>query len=403
MKTVDLLRLSSRMFKSRMSRTILTITGVSVGIATILFLVSMGYGLQRLLLEKITTSEALLTVDVTAGSNDAFILTNESLEEFTALEGVEKVSPQVDLPAQIAFDDLTSDVLVHLTQPDFFSLSGMETIGGALFEEGDTQKIVVSQAFSLLFGLDDTTVIGSEVDLTLFVPEISTEEDSGGILSLDILEFDEPFEIVGLLADDAQPMVFVPLDILSTRAVPFYQLVKVKMTATEFLEPVRQHILDLGFSVSALSDLVDQANKIFFAFQIILAIFGVFALIVSAIGLINTMTIALLERTQEIGVMKSIGAARRDIANLFLMESSMIGFLGGFFGVLLGYGAGEGFNLFVNILAKNLGGDPVDLFDRPLWFIATIIVFSTVVGVIAGIMPSRRAAKINPLSAIKYK
>ena len=101
--------------------------------------------------------------------------------------------------------------------------------------------------------------------------------------------------------------------------------------------------------------------------------------------------------------MRAIGAARTDIRNLFLIESTLIGLIGGVFGILLGFFGAFVFNLGIKLLARILGGQSVDIFFTPLWFMLFIIIFSTSVGFVTGIFPARRAAKLNPLQALRYK
>jgi ABC-type antimicrobial peptide transport system permease subunit len=132
-------------------------------------------------------------------------------------------------------------------------------------------------------------------------------------------------------------------------------------------------------------------------------LFGIIALIVSAIGMFNTMTITLLERTEEIGIMKSIGASDRMISLMFIMEAAIMGFLGGVVGIIIGFLEGETFNFLVNLIATNFGGEKVDLFYSPLWFVMSIIIFSAFVGFLTGLAPARRASKIDPLEALRYK
>src|SRR5207248_8742683 len=110
---------------------------------------------------------------------------------------------------------------------------------------------------------------------------------------------------------------------------------------------------------------------------------------VSAIGMFNTITIALLERINEIGIMRAIGVRKRDIQILFLVESMLMGSLGGVGGVLLGIGGGKLANVGINLLASHFGGASVNLFYFPLWFIVFIIAFSTLIGILTGIYPSR--------------
>jgi putative ABC transport system permease protein len=132
-------------------------------------------------------------------------------------------------------------------------------------------------------------------------------------------------------------------------------------------------------------------------------LFGTIALFVSAIGMFNTMTITLLERTEEIGIMKSIGASDSSISVMFFMESAIMGFLGGISGVVIGWLGGKLFNILINLVATRFGGQQVNLFTTPLWLVFGVIGSSAVVGFLTGFVPARRASKIDPLDALRYK
>jgi putative ABC transport system permease protein len=198
-------------------------------------------------------------------------------------------------------------------------------------------------------------------------------------------------------------MVYINYKSLENIQVQKYDRVKIKCVSNSEMNNIRDKIMEKGFIVSSLSDTVDQANQVFSIIQIILMCFGIVALVVSAIGMFNTMTIALLERTNEIGIMKSIGASNLSISAMFIMESAVMGFLGGLGGVLIGLLGGRFFNFLINTLAKRLGGESVSLFYSPLWFVILIILFAGVVGLFTGIVPARRASKIDPLDALQYK
>src|SRR6185503_7131583 len=122
--------------------------------------------------------------------------------------------------------------------------------------------------------------------------------------------------------------------------VPYFERVQVRVKDGKYLGSVQDEILAKGFTVTALSKTVEQANKIFQGIQAVLAVFGGIALTVSAIGMFNTMTVTLLERTAEIGVMRTIGASSRDIVILFVAEAVIVGLLGGFVGIAMGVGIG---------------------------------------------------------------
>ena len=134
-----------------------------------------------------------------------------------------------------------------------------------------------------------------------------------------------------------------------------------------------------------------------------LALFGGIALIVSAIGMFNTMTVTLLERTNEIGIMRTIGASPSSIKVLFLSESIVMGFLGGIVGIIIGVGGGTLINFLLNTLATRMGGMAISLFRFPLVFLSFIAIFSAVMGFFTGVFPARRASSLNPLDAIRYK
>jgi putative ABC transport system permease protein len=185
--------------------------------------------------------------------------------------------------------------------------------------------------------------------------------------------------------------------------LPDFSKLKVKCASTNEVEGVRAAVVEKGLIASSISDIVDQANKVFSVVQIVLMMFGVIALVVSAIGMFNTMTITLLERTEEIGIMKAIGASNTAIWLMFISEATMMGFLGGFGGVIIGYLEGEAINLIINLIATRFGGERVDLFYSPLWFVSTIIIFGAFVGFLTGIFPARKASKIDALDALRYK
>ncbi|MFH1657022.1 MAG: ABC transporter permease [bacterium] len=397
MKKIDLFRLSIENFKSRKSRIVFTVLGFSVGIGAILFLVSLGFGLQKNLLEKITTAESLLALDIAPAETKIISLTPASLQEISNIPGVEKVSPRAIFSSQITLENITSEVTLNLIDPDYFNLNGVLPNSGEVFNDNDSQKAVINTSVAELSNLDPKTILGKKIKLAIFMPE---EE------SLEVESFiaDEEFEIVGVLDEaDSPPQVYVKRTDLKKLPISEYHFAKVKVTSSEETEVVRERLISMGFLVSSLSDVIEQANKIFGVIQIVLGIFGVVALFVAAIGLINTMTISLLERTSEIGIMKAIGASPKDIQWIFLADSIIIGFLGGLGGIAMGIITSQIFNWLVNILANNLGGQPVALFYYPLWFILSISILSITVGFIAGFFPAQRAAKLNPLSALRYK
>lgn len=402
MLTSDIFRLATRMFRTNRSRTLLTILGIGVGIGAILFLVSFGYGLQRLILGHITSDDALLSLDVSLGDFENIKLDKDAVDEIKSIPGVDLVSPLVSTQAQMSIGDVSTEIQVSFADSEYFRLDGTSVKKGKLYsdEEKDKHKIVISSSALRLFNLDESNAMDKKIKFTLFTIEDS--EDATKI-ARNSVPLDAEYQIVGIIDEEASNYVYMPFANSEYLKINTFSNAKVKVKTKEDLDPVRDAIIEKGFTVSALSDIIKQANQIFSIVQIILASFGIVALAVSAIGMFNTMTIALLERTQEIGIMKALGATAADIWKMFLAESVIIGFLGGACGIFVGFMGGEIFNYGINTLAGAMGGEKIDMFYTPLWFVTLIITFSTVVGLGTGFYPAKRAAKINCLEALRYK
>lgn len=380
-------------------RTLLTILGISVGIGAILFLVSLGYGLQNVVLERIATSDALLSLEIQSKSEN-LPLDKEAVDKISKISAVKEISPLVTFFGQAIVGDLNGDIAINGVNPSFFKLSGIKLKSGRVMNNGADNEVVISTAGMKLFNADDPAqILGKEMNLAIFVPKQIDKEN----IETEIVKKDQKFKVVGVLEDDSSNFVFIPYQTVSDLNIESFNQIKIKVAEARFLESARNEIVGMGFSVAAISDVIDQASKIFSIVQIVLALFGVIALIVSAIGMFNTMTIALLERTQEIGIMKSLGATRRDIWQMFLVESVLMGFLGGLGGLGVGFLGGALFNYGINLMAAHFGGESLKVFQSPVWFVIVIVVTSAFVGLLTGLYPARRAGRLNPLVALRYK
>lgn len=400
MRFNDILKLSLRMFRARTLRTILTILGMGLGIAAILFFVSLGYGLQRTLLEKITTADSLVTLDVSNDTGKQAWLTPENMEDLGRIPGVVETSPAVAFRGQARVGDITLDVDATGTTPTFLRLGGTKTVAGTLLDDRFPDSVVVSRSVVQTFGIDPEAAVGQTMTLALYTDR-PTEGDpgtKGKEISLGTL----PATIAGVV-DSNSNVIYFHLDAVPDLRVASFDQLKLKTGSSDVLGQVRDTVIGKGFSVSSLSDTVAQANKVFGAVQLTLMFFGLVALGVSAIGMFNTMTIALLERTEEIGIMKSIGASRGSIALMFVVESTTMGLLGSLVGVFLSFVGGRLINLLINLVAVRFGGQAADLFYSPPWFVGAIIFFGAFVGFLTGLFPARKAGSIDPLDALRYK
>ena len=184
---------------------------------------------------------------------------------------------------------------------------------------------------------------------------------------------------------------------------PVYKQIYVEATSDQVFSSLRSALVAQGFMISAHIDLVRQAQQVTNIITIILGVFGIAALLVSAIGMFNTMIVGFLERTYEVGVMKALGATDSDVRRLFLTEALVMGLAGGLVGVVLGVGLGELFNIIVSLIAQHYGGSGFTLFVSPAWFILVVIGVSALIGLAAGFIPARRATALSPKEAFVRK
>ena len=181
-----------------------------------------------------------------------------------------------------------------------------------------------------------------------------------------------------------------------------YSSVTVKVSRPEATQDVAERIKALGYSTLSLADALQGIRWVFIILNSILGLIGSIALIVSSLGIVNTMVMSILERTREIGIMKAVGASDGDIRRIFLVEASVIGLMGGASGLFLGWVIGRAINLGANLYIESQGGPSVTLFSLPWWLVTGALLFSIAVSVVAGSYPANRAARLEPMSALRH-
>ena len=187
-----------------------------------------------------------------------------------------------------------------------------------------------------------------------------------------------------------------------------YNQVVVKVSDPREALDISQQITDMGFQAFSPQSFVESINSFYRVLQFVFGGVGAIALLVAAIGIANTMTMSILERTREIGLMKAVGATNRDVLAIFLGEAAGIGFLGGLGGVIIGWLAGQALNVIAIVYlagqAGQQGGAPPSVaVYTPYWLPLFALIFSTIIGMISGLYPALRAATMIPVLALKYE
>lgn len=375
-------------------RSSLTMLGIIVSIASIVMLVSLGVGLQKLSVDRIAGINALTRISVTAQSGSDQKVNDKTVKDIEKIANVTKVSKEVQFPAQMSFVQTKSEVVAIGIEKTNLSFSDIIVTSGREFED-NANEILLSKAALKLFGKenDPEGILNKEATLKVVFPG----NDKNAVVNKDFV-----VKVVGVTADETLASAYAPLALLKTSEIKNYNSLTIKVSDRKYIKSVKSEIETLGYAVTTISDLVDQIDQAFLYFQIILGIIGSIALFVAAIGIINTMTISLLEKTHEIGVMKAVGASDWDIWKIFITESGIMGFRGAIYGLLTGWLTGKLINFVIAVTIKTNGvNEKMELFIMPLNFAIFVASTAIILALFAGIYPAMRAARLSPLQALK--
>jgi len=184
---------------------------------------------------------------------------------------------------------------------------------------------------------------------------------------------------------------------------PSYSSLTVRVKSPSLVEATEAKLKDLGFSAFSLLDASKSLRIFFSVFDLLLGIFGSLALAVATLGIINTLVMAILERRREIGVLKALGAADRDVMYLFFVEAGVMGLFGGVLGTVLGWLIGRTLTLGTNLYLHRQNLPGVDISSVPWWLVLLSILFAVLVSLAAGLYPASRAARLDPVQALRYE
>ncbi len=264
--------------------------------------------------------------------------------------------------------------------------------------ETAVKQAVVNRAMLNILGVEEKDAINQTFEVSFIVTTSLLQDGETNVESNPAT-----YTIVGVIPQDDVPYFYVPFIDLRGLGVANYSQVKIVTEDKNDLAGIRQQIEAKGYVTNSVTDTVEQINRLFATLRTVLALIGTVALGVAALGMFNTMTVSLLERTREIGLMKAMGMKSFEVKELFLTESMIMGFFGGLLGLFLGALAGELLGLIISIFAIAKGVGYIDIAHIPPAFIILIIALSLIVGIVTGIYPARRATKTSALNALRYE
>jgi putative ABC transport system permease protein len=461
MKTYDLSELALRNLRESSLRNSLTTIGISVGVASLVAMLSLGIGLQKLATRHLAKSGLFDTVVVTsrremrgfsrdderstASAAESRTLDEPARHEIERLPDVLEAYPDIRFITELRYQDKPHLTMVSGIPDSARSNDAFAGIPGSFFSSETAPEVILQKSFAMeLLGKtpppgqeDDVPVnelakplLGQELTMRyaqrLTTQSTSDPAQSDSDSSYSVISREQRLKIVGISDLDPDSMrgaararVFLPLKLAQELRVmqpsdvrdsmrgfnkqPSYSTISVRVKNPKQLESVEQAIKKLGFNTFSILDATRSLRQFFAVLDLFLGIFGSLALAVASIGIVNTLVMAILERRREIGIMKAIGASDGDVRKLFFAEAGAMGLLGGFVGVALGWAIGHIINLGTNIYLKRQALPPENFWAVPWWLVGAAIVFAFVVSLVSGLYPAARAARLDPVQALRYE
>ncbi len=461
MKLRDLGELAVRNLREAILRNSLTTLGVAVGVASLVAMLSLGVGLQTLASQRLTKSGLFDAVFVTSRRDfrgpggegregpprkssappEKFKpLDEDARRQFAALPNVVDVYPQIRFLTDVRYQGNSYSTNVLGVPESSRATSAFDAITGKYFSSPAAEEAILQADFAKELSPQTATLVGQEITLryaerrAVSSDEISREQDidkqldemmSGGI---SIVSREKKLRIAGIIESDPSAgiggfgggRVFLPIRVAEQlhaaqandvqdfvrgggSGKPTYAALTIRARSPKDVLPIEDAIKKLGFSAFSLLDASKTLRQVFIVFDMFLGLFASLALTVASLGIVNTLLMAILERRREIGVLKALGATDGDVRSLFFAEAGAMGLFGGIFGVALGWLIGQALTWGTTIYLRRQDLPGVKISYVPWWLAASAIAFAIAVSLVAGLYPATRAARLNPVEALRYE
>jgi putative ABC transport system permease protein len=357
-------------------------------------------------------------------------------QEIERLPNVTEADPDIRFITELQYQNqphLTMVVGLPFSMKDNDAFEGMQ---GKFFSSDSAPEALIQKSFAEeLLGREEKP--GSEINIVelaqpllghelvmRYAERVASQDNDASAYS--VVQREQRLKIVGIsdldpdvMRGSARARVFVPLGLAenlhmmqpsdlrdSMRAfssTPSYLTVTVHVKSPSRVRSVQDAINKLGFSTFSILDATRSLQRFFAILDLFLGIFGSLALAVASLGIVNTLVMAILERRREIGIMKAIGGSDQDVKKLFFVEAGSMGLLGGALGVVLGWLIGQAINFGTNIYLKRQELPPEQIWLVPWWLIFGAIGFALLVSLFSGLYPASRAARLDPVQALRYE
>jgi putative ABC transport system permease protein len=436
MTTYELILFVFENLRRQRGRVLLTSLGVTIGSAAIILLVALISGLQQTATAQFAGNANLTQITVSTGfgrftgggggsvrtgstTSTELSLTNDVLAQFAALDHVERViaTQSVQGGATLSFQRFTGRANITGVAVDDLTLLGYTVAKGTGVLDSGQVVIgaeVPNNFYRANYSGSNATLTTDLLDKTLTLT-LSKKSDGGTQSKVFRLHVVGILEETSSQTDYALYITMNDADTMTTWSngervdhdSDSYSSLIVEVDDTNHVMDVSDILTNLGYQATTPQSFLENVNALFTVLQLVFGGVGAITLLVAAIGIANTMTMAILERTKEIGLLKALGASNQDILKVFLGESAGIGLLGGVGGIMIGMVLGGVINTlalpYLESQAASSGttSTVTSVVNIPWYLPVFALVFCGCVGIISGLYPSLRAASLAPVIAFR--
>ena len=409
----DNFNLAFKNIRERMSRSVLTLLGISIGIMAIISLMALGEGMNQAVTVELSSLSDTIIVTVGSGFDIGSLmggnglddtngehLTDRDISDIGRIQGIKKISTQLSGVGVLRYNGLDVAATLSGMEIDILQLQydANDLEAGMLLEMGDQNKCLIGHSVAHEY-FDADISIGSRIKINgekTVVQGIFSQFGSGGIGSTD--------DIVLLTSRDFKRITGESN--ITSAAIQVYDVTQVEAIADEIEQAINENHGDDDFaSATTMSSIMESIQNIIGIIQMMLIAIASIALIVASIGIMNTMLTSVMERTREIGIMKAIGAENKDVMSIFIIEGMIVSVIGGVCGIILGVFGAEALSQILSMQGR-MGGAPSGMSLIPIITVTSIglaIGVSVAVGIISSLYPAWKAARMSPIEAVRYE
>lgn len=404
----DYFKLALVNLRQRLLRTLLTMIGIFIGIAAVVALISLGQGLQKAVNQEFANlgGDKLIIEGAQAGfappgSATSGVVTEHDRKLIEKVRGITLAAGRIFEGATVEFqNELRTNFVISI--PDgskeanlIIKAMNIKTQKGRMIKHKDKGNVMIGYLFGEKDGIFSKPVgVGNKLIINNKAFEVVGILKKRGDAAIDKAVFMTEPDIKSILGNNDTYNLIVAQ--VNEDLDPDFvaESVKRAMRKDRHQKEGRE-----DFSVGTSQDLIESFNRILAIVQAVIIGIACISLLVGGIGIMNTMFTSVLERTKEIGVLKAVGATQKDILLLFLVESGILGMIGGGIGVIIGISLSK----TVEFVAVQVWGTNLLQASTPWYLIVGALLFSFIIGTISGVMPAQRASKLRPVDALRYE